>query len=96
LDANFLVTYTDSSTDRTFDVLPTFRIIRYEVEVQSELSGFEYEPQIEVRHFVIAPWKEMTSVALAVLSILWIVRRSRRVKAQVELPSAEPRDSNSN
>jgi hypothetical protein len=78
LDANFLVTYTDSSTDRTFDVLPTFRIIRYEVEVQSELSGFEYEPQVEVRHFVIAPWKEMLTLVLVSAFAFFVFRRVRR------------------
>jgi hypothetical protein len=78
LDANFLVTYTDSSTDRTFDVLPTFRIIRYEVEVQSELSGFEYEPQVEVRHFVIAPWKEILSLLIAVALAVFIFKKIRR------------------
>jgi hypothetical protein len=78
LDASFLVTYTDSSTDRTFDVLPTFRIIRYQVEVQSELSGFEYEPQIEVRHFIIAPWKEMVSVLVLLALALYVWRRIRR------------------
>ncbi len=89
LDANFLVTYTDSSTERTFDVLPTFRIIRYEVEVQSELSGFEYEPQVEVRHFVIAPWKEMLAGLFVVLLAFYVWRKIklRAKKTEETAPS---------
>lgn len=78
LDANFLVTYTDSETDRSFDVLPTFRLIRYEVTVQSELSGVEYEPQIEIQYFVIAPWKEILVLLLLALLALHLVRKMRR------------------
>lgn len=94
LDANFQVTYTDSSTERTFDVLPTFRIIRYEVEVQSELSGFEYEPQIEIRHFVIAPWKEMLAAVLVVALVLYAVRRFKRSKKLAPLETDAPSSIN--
>ncbi len=94
LDANFLVTYTDSSTERTFDVLPTFRIIRFEVEVQSELSGFEYEPQIEIRHFVIAPWKEMLAAVLVVALVLYAVRRFKRRTKSAPLETDAPSSIN--
>jgi len=94
LDANFLVTYTDSSTDRTFDVLPTFRIIRYEVEVQSELSGFEYEPQVEVRHFVIAPWKEMLAALLVAALVFYAVRRFKRRTKSAALEAIAPSSVN--
>lgn len=82
LDASFLVTYTDEVTGRTIDVLPTFRLIRYELTVQSELSGFEYEAQNEVHYFVIAPWKEILASLISLLMLLALVKRYRMGKAR--------------
>ena len=80
LEASFLVTFTDETTERTFDVLPAFRLLRYEVTVQSELSGFEYEPQSEVQYFVIAPWKEILAGFLIGTLGLFSVRRVQRAR----------------
>ncbi len=78
LEGSFLVTYTDDSTDRSFDVLPIFKIIRYEVTVQSELSGLQYEPQTETQHFLIAPWKEILVVLGVVIFAISSARKFRR------------------
>lgn len=89
LDASFLVTYTDEATERTFDVLPTFRIIRYELTVQSELSGFEYEAQSDVRYFVIAPWKEMLAASLLTYMAWLIARKARRKRRKTQASTFE-------
>jgi hypothetical protein len=81
LDASFLVTYTDEVTGRTIDVLPTFRVIRYELTVQSELSGFDYEAQTDVQYFVIAPWKETVAALVVLLVALSAFRRFRSARA---------------
>lgn len=92
LEASFLVTFTDESTERTFDVLPAFRLLRYEVTVQSELSGFDYEPQNEVQYFVIAPWKEILAVLLLLLLGAFSARKLFRLRESKALTAAQADD----
>jgi hypothetical protein len=91
LEASFLVTFTDDTTERTFDVLPAFRLLRYEVTVQSELSGFDYEPQNEVQYFVIAPWKEMLAGLLFALLGFLAARRIQLARKR-KLPDTTESD----
>lgn len=95
LNAEFVVVYTEESIDRTFDVLPMFRLLRQEVLVQSELSGLDYPPELQVSYFVIAPWKELASfIALAIFSgfvlrRLVLKRKRLRVAPKTQAESNE-------
>lgn len=95
LNAEFVVTYTEESIGRTFDVLPMFRMLRQEVLVQSELSGVDYPPELQVSYFVIAPWKELASVvALAIFSgfglrSVFLKRKRLRAALKTQAESSE-------